>query len=102
MSCRQMCSAFVDLWRVAAAAASASVLFGAAPGTLCLCLCVSVCVFVFCSADVHQIKAAEHHNWLLQHHFSDVRLAAERQTHRQSPASQTGGLTLSLTRLIWV
>lgn len=40
---------------------------------------VSLCTFVFCFASDHQIKAVEHHNWLLRHHFSDTRLATEGQ-----------------------
>jgi len=73
-------------------AASVSVLFGIAQGVLCapVCVCVSVfvCVFVFCFPDVHQIKAVEHHNWLLHHRFSNMRLATERQMQRQSPVTQ--------------
>lgn len=75
-------------------AASASVLFGTARSVLCL------CVFVFCFAGVHQIKAVEHHNWLLHHHFSDMRLATERQMQRHRPWSQRVELNLS-TILNW-
>lgn len=42
----------------------------------------SLCVFLFCFADVHQIKAVEHFNWLLHRHFSSMRLATERQMQR--------------------
>lgn len=74
---------------------------------LCVCapVCLSVpvyvplCVFVFRFADVHQIKAFEHHNWLLHRHFSDMRLAAERQMQRRCPVSQQAELTLRVTLL---
>lgn len=69
-------------------AASASVLFGTAQSVLCLCVFVCVCV--------HQIKVVEHHNWLLHHHFSDMRLATERQMQRHSPLSQRVELALSI------
>ena len=76
-------------------AASVSVLFCVAQSTLCAPVCVFVSVLVLACAlfpDVHQIKAFEHHNRLLYHHFSNMRLATERQ--RQS---QKGELTFTKT-----
>lgn len=115
LSCHQMCCPFVtNLSRCIALrptpAASASILFGTAWSILCVvcepvCLSVPVhvplCVFVFCFVDIHQIKAVEHHNWLLHHHFSDMRLATERQMQRHSPVSQCAESTLSITLLNW-
>ncbi|KAJ4934826.1 hypothetical protein JOQ06_007607 [Pogonophryne albipinna] len=46
-----------------------------------VCVHVCLCVIVFCFTDVHQITAFEHHNWLLHHHFGNIRLAAERQMY---------------------
>lgn len=53
---------------------------------VCAPVCVSLCVF--CFADDDQIKAAEHYNWLLQHHFSDMRLATERKIQRHRSECQ--------------
>lgn len=62
---------------------------------------VSLCVFAFCFADVHQIKAVEHHNWLLHHHFSDMRLATKRQMQRNGPVIRCADLTLRIIPLKW-
>lgn len=59
-------------------------MFVCAPVCLSRPVHVSLCVFGLCFADVHQIKDVEDHNWLLHHHFSDMRLATERQMQRQS------------------
>lgn len=62
---------------------------------------VCLCVFVFCFVVVHQIKAVEHHNWLLHHHFGDKRLATEQQMQRHGSVSQCTEILFGLKLANW-